>query len=88
MGNNYPNPFNPKTHIPFNIPYSDEVIFNIYDINGHIIKHLSYNNFSAGKNSIVWDGVNKLGEKVSSGVYFYSLESGKFLKTKKMILLK
>ena len=32
LGNNYPNPFNPKTHIPFNIPYSDEVIFNIYDI--------------------------------------------------------
>ena len=88
LGDNYPNPFNPKTHIPFNIPYSDEVNFNIYDINGHIIKNLSYSNFSAGKNSIVWDGVNKRGEKVSSGVYFYSLEYGKFSKTKKMILLK
>ena len=88
LGDNYPNPFNPITHIEFNMPSRDKVIFNVYDLKGRLVKQILYNDQPAGKNKIVWSGINEEGRKVSSGIYIYSIEAGDFSAKKKMVLLK
>jgi len=85
---NYPNPFNPKTIIQYDLPKSSNVKIVIYDIIGRMIKNLVNNRQSAGFKSIQWDATNNYGNKVSAGVYIYSIETENFSKNKKMILLK
>jgi len=89
--NNYPNPFNPYTIISFSIPYdmtNSQVELNIYDINGSLIKTLIKENLPAGNYLTRWDGDNSSGNKVSSGVYIYSIRVGDRAVNKKMTLLK
>jgi hypothetical protein len=89
--NNYPNPFNPYTIISFSIPYdmtNSQVELNIYDINGSLIKTLIKENLPAGNYLTKWFGDNSLGNKVSSGVYIYSIRVGDRAVNKKMTLLK
>ncbi len=91
---NYPNPFNPSTTISYALPYSSRIELNIYDITGKVVKTFTKEVQSAGYHSIVWNGKNRNGIKVSSGVYLYgfkatSLENEKvFVKTSKMLLIK
>lgn len=90
---NYPNPFNPKTNINYFIPESASVQFKIIDVRGGIVKEFSETQKSAGYHTIIWDGKNRLGESVSSGIYFYSFtfdsqNKGKISKKGKMVLLK
>jgi hypothetical protein len=89
--NNYPNPFNPYTIISFSIPYNmtnSQVELNIYDINGSLIKTLVNENLPAGNYLIRWNADNISGNKVSSGVYIYSIRVGDRAVNKKMTLLK
>ena len=88
LDNNFPNPFNLKTKITFFIPERENVSLVIYNVNGKIIKHLLNNVHLSGGRTVVWDGVNDMGENVSSGIYLYKIKSGDFVKTKKMILVK
>ncbi len=83
LSQNYPNPFNPSTTIDFDLPHAGFVSLSIFDINGNKIKTLISGIKSAGKHSITFNAVN-----LASGIYFYTLRSGNFLQTKKMILLK
>ncbi len=85
---NYPNPFNPKTQINFNLKKSAFVSLNIYNIKGQKIKSLINNVVSAGNHSVIWKGTDDNSHKVSSGIYFYRMKSGNYTSTKKMILLK
>ncbi len=85
---NYPNPFNPSTNIPFSISKKGNVSINIYDVNGSKVKNLFSKNTSAGSYSVQWDGENSKGASVSGGVYFYSIQLERFKQTKKMIFLK
>ncbi|KAA3596581.1 MAG: T9SS C-terminal target domain-containing protein [Calditrichaeota bacterium] len=90
---NYPNPFNPKTNINYFIPESASVKFKIIDVRGRLVKELSKTQKSAGYHTIIWDGKNKFGEFVSSGIYFYkftfdSKSKGRISKKGKMVLLK
>lgn len=85
---NYPNPFNPSTHISFSAPYANHVSIDIYDIRGNNVINLFNKYVSAGRHSIYWKGINRKGSKVSGGVYFYSIKSERFSQIKKMILLK
>jgi hypothetical protein len=80
---NYPNPFNPITKISFDIPNKSYVSLKIYDILGKEIKTLVSEEKSAGKYIVDFDA-----SFLSSGVYFYKLESGTFVETKRMIILK
>lgn len=80
---NYPNPFNPITKISFDIPNKSYVSLKIYDILGKEIKTLVGEEKSAGKYIVDFDA-----SFLSSGVYFYKLESGTFFETKRMIILK
>jgi len=86
---NYPNPFNPTTNINYNV-YGEDVQTEliVYNIKGQKVKRLVSEKLSTGKYTIVWNGVDEQGSKVSSGVYFYKMKAGKFQETKKMILMK
>jgi len=85
---NYPNPFNPETRIRYAIPEQGHVSLMIYRINGQLVRTLQDADQSPGRYERIWDGNNEFGNKVSSGVYFYRLQSNSFTQVRKMILLK
>ncbi len=84
----YPNPFNPSTNISFGLPSATTVHLYIYNILGRKVKTLASGTYEAGMHVIVWDGTNDAGEVVSSGLYFYRMETPEFTTTKKVVLLK
>lgn len=86
--NNYPNPFNPTTTISFSIPEESKVVLSIFNIKGQKIKSLLSDQIPAGEHSIVWNGEDFNGKKVSSGIYLYKLKTENHEETKKMILMK
>jgi hypothetical protein len=79
---NYPNPFNAKTLINFDLPVNSDVSINIYSITGQLVETIS-GQFEAGSQSVSWDASD-----VASGVYFYKVSAGDFSQTMKMTLLK
>ena len=88
LHNNYPNPFNSSTEIPYEILNEDYISLKIYDLSGVIIKVLVNEYKSVGNHVANWHGKNQKGISVSAGVYIYSIETGESRHTKKMILLK
>jgi hypothetical protein len=88
LSTNFPNPFNPGTHIGFELPRTSYVTLCVYNLSGQLVKCLADGTFGAGVHEVVWDGCSEAGELVSSGVYFYRLEAGEFLQTRKMVLMK
>lgn len=85
---NYPNPFNPTTTISFYLPYRELVKLTIYDILGRKTAALVNDQLQPGNYEFCWDGRNDSGNRVSSGIYFFKFEAGKFVKTRKMILIR
>ena len=90
---NYPNPFNPETWIPYQLAKPADVMLTIYDINGRVVRALDLGHRHAGmyhsrSHAAYWDGKNKVGEPVASGVYFYTLKAGVFSATRKMLIRK
>jgi photosystem II stability/assembly factor-like uncharacterized protein len=85
---NYPNPFNPGTIIEYFLPLKSYVQLKIYDILGREVKMLVNEEQFTGKHLVYWDGKNEKEIPVSPGIYFYTLCSGEYVMTKKMILLK
>ena len=88
LNQNYPNPFNQITSISYQVQSSGDVVLNIYDVLGNKIKTLVNESKPVGDYQIKWDGTNQNGERLSSGQYFYQLQVGDFVSTKKMVLLK
>ena len=85
---NYPNPFNPITHINYDLPKHSNVNLNIYNMLGEQVKTLVNQDQMPGFKSVVWNGTNDLGRPVSAGVYLYQIRAKGFSKTHKMIFLK
>ena len=90
---NYPNPFNPETWIPYRLAEDADVSLTIYDVNGELVRSIDVGHQSAAvyesrAKAIYWDGRNRFGEQVASGIYFYSLSTGDFSATRKMVILK
>ncbi|MFC1544615.1 choice-of-anchor D domain-containing protein [Gemmatimonadota bacterium] len=85
---NFPNPFNPSTTISYAVSSESLVSLNIYDIRGKLICQLVNRIHQSGTYSVNWDGRDRAGRPVSSGVYFYRLQSGEFAQTRKMMVLK
>ncbi|MHB8338290.1 MAG: T9SS type A sorting domain-containing protein, partial [Ignavibacteriaceae bacterium] len=83
LSQNYPNPFNPTTVIKYSVPRSGYVTLKIYNLMGQLIATLVNGQLSAGSYKADFDA-----SKLSSGVYFYKLNAGGFMMTKKMMLLK
>ncbi|MBE2216718.1 MAG: T9SS type A sorting domain-containing protein [Ignavibacteria bacterium] len=80
---NYPNPFNPVTNIEFSVSKSTFVKLAVFDVTGRELETLVSQNMSPGTYKADWDA-----SKYSSGVYFYTITSGSYHHTKKMILIK
>jgi hypothetical protein len=85
---NYPNPFNPSTNIQYSLPNKSNVRITIYDVISNKVKTLINQEQDAGYKSIVWDGTNGSGNRVSSGIYLYQIEAGDYFNLKQMVLLK
>ncbi len=90
---NYPNPFNPETWIPFRLAEDAFVTLTIYSQNGSVIRRLDVGYQTASfyesrSKAIYWDGRNEVGDRVASGVYFYTLTAGDYSATRKMVILK
>ena len=90
---NFPNPFNPETWIPYTLADDSEVNVRIYDVEGKLVRNLDIGYQRAGRylsrqNAVYWDGRDQLGESVSSGVYFYTLKAAGFSDTRRMVILK
>ena len=83
-----PNPFNPTTRIGFSLYREEHVTLAIYDVKGRLVTTLLDERALAGVNSVEWDGRDANGNVVSGGVYFYRLEVGAEILTKRMVLLK
>ncbi len=88
LNNNYPNPFNNKTIIDYQIKKNTFVKLNIYNCLGNKIRNLVNSNQNTGKYSIVWDGKNDFGQKVACGLYFCSLGAANERTTKKIVMIK
>ncbi|MCK5126051.1 MAG: S8 family serine peptidase [candidate division Zixibacteria bacterium] len=85
---NFPNPFNPATTISFSLPKAGEVIAQVFDILGREVRTLSNSYYPAGEHELFWDGKNKDGQSVASGVYFYRVRHDSENLTRKMVLMK
>ena len=90
---NYPNPFNPETWIPYQLAGPADVTLTIHAVNGVLVRRLALGYQAAGiyqtrNRAAYWDGKNKIGEPVASGVYFYTLTAGDFNATRKMLIMK
>jgi len=88
LSQNYPNPFNPNTTISYQISESGHVRLGIFDMSGRLIRTQVNGNKGKGLYSVEWNGKDNLGKSVSSGIYFYKMESGDYVETKKMVLLR
>ena len=80
---NYPNPFNPSTNIKFSIPKSSDAKLSVFDITGKQVSVLVNKYLNAGEYAVDFNALD-----LSSGIYFYTLSSGNYTETKKMILIK
>ena len=90
---NYPNPFNPETWVPYHLAKPADVRLTIYGIDGKVVRRLDLGHQAAGfyqskSRAAYWDGRNDVGERVASGIYFYTLTAGEFAATQKMLILK
>ena len=90
---NYPNPFNPETWIPYHLANLSDVRITIYDARGSIVRRLDLGHqgegyYTSRSRAAYWDGRNVVGERVASGVYFYTLTAGEFSATRRMLIVK
>lgn len=85
---NYPNPFNPQTTISYEIASDGIVKLDIFNLKGQLVKTLVNENKVCGPHKVVWNGTDKYGRKVASGLYQYRLTTKEGSITKKMMLMK
>ena len=90
---NYPNPFNPETWIPYQLSKEAEVTIKIFNIQAQLVRTINLGKKPAGsyltkEKSAYWNGRNQAGEKVATGLYYYTIQTDHFIATKRMILLK
>jgi len=85
---NFPNPFNPTTEISFSLSQATYVRLKVYNIMGQQVATIVDRFMEAGTHSVTFDSRDGSGRPVASGIYFYRLEAGEFVETKKMVLLK
>ena len=83
LSQNYPNPFNPETVIEYALPVRSDVKLIIYNLRGEEVALLFNGALPAGNHQVTWDASN-----FASGIYFYRLQAGSFVQTRKMVLLK
>ena len=93
LAQNYPNPFNPETWIPYQLSKPAEVSIHIHNVAGHLVRTLDLGlkpigSYMTPSTAAYWDGKNAAGERVASGIYFYTLQTADFAATRRMVILK
>jgi hypothetical protein len=88
LGQNSPNPFNPSTSIEFALPHYATANIFIHNVLGQEIREFDLGLLDPGSHTVNWDGRDRSGRPVNSGVYFYTLRTEAFTQTRKMLLLK
>ena len=84
----FPNPFNPITTLRYELPEEAMVTITVYDMIGRKVNNLVSSQQTAGYKSIQWNATNDAGQPVSAGLYLYTIQTGEFRQTRKMVLLK
>jgi len=85
---NWPNPAKGPTTISFNVPEPTRATLRVYDIAGRVVNTLMDDHVSAGRHNLNWNGTDKFGQEVPSGVYIYRLSAGKHNMARKMVLVR
>ncbi len=88
LAQNYPNPFNPATTISYSLEKNGDVNLEVFNLLGQKVKTLFSGNQKAGSHQMGWDGTDRSGRFVSSGLYFYRLETESSAEVKKMMLVR
>ena len=93
LAQNFPNPFNPETWIPYQLNKATEVSVQIFDVSGRLVRTLNLGwqpvgTYMTPSSAAYWDGRNVVGERVASGIYFYTLQTSDFAATRRMVILK
>ena len=88
LAQNSPNPFNPTTTIRFDLAHSGNIKLKVYNTLGQEVTTLASGFYLTGKYALDWNGRDRSGKQVSSGVYIYRLEMESFRKSRKMLLVK
>ncbi len=93
LAQNYPNPFNPETWIPYQLSQPTEVTISIHNVAGQLVRTLELGlqpvgSYMTPATAAYWDGKNAVGERVASGIYFYTLQTADFAATRRMVILK
>ncbi|MBI4417374.1 MAG: right-handed parallel beta-helix repeat-containing protein [Ignavibacteriales bacterium] len=85
---NFPNPFNPETTIRYQVPEATTVSLKVFDLLGREVATLVNDEKTAGFYTVTWSGRNLTGQQVASGVYFFRIEAGTFVETRRMLLVR
>jgi hypothetical protein len=88
LSQNYPNPFNPTTTIKYLLPEVSNVQVTVINIMGQSVRTLIDQVQPAGEHNVIWDGRDEAGATVASGIYFYRMQAGSFIQTRKMVMMK
>jgi len=88
LSQNYPNPFNPVTQIQYQVSEAHHITMTIFNIRGQFVRTVIDEWREPGYHFVIWNGKDEFGKGVSSGVYIYQMKAGKYIRTKKMILLR
>ena len=85
---NFPNPFNPETRIRYELPTAAQIMLEVFDVSGRLVRTFSMNQQEAGAHEVVWNGKDNSGATVASGTYFYRMVIDGAASTKKMLLIR
>jgi hypothetical protein len=88
LGQNMPNPIASTAEIHFEVARTGHVSIKVYNAMGQLVRVLENKRMEPGRYSVGWDGTNRAGEKVSAGVYFYTMRAGDFSATRKALILR
>jgi hypothetical protein len=88
LGQNFPNPFNPRTKIAFRLAAAGAAELSVFDVQGRLVKTLHSGELAAGQHEVVWNGDTEAGAAAASGLYFYTLKTADESRTRRMVLLK
>ena len=87
LGQNFPNPFNPATKVPYTLARKSEVNVSVFNILGQKVKTLVNAEELPGPHEVIWNGDDDGGNKVASGIYFYKIVTADYIATRKMVLM-
>ncbi|KAF5036820.1 hypothetical protein DSECCO2_571120 [anaerobic digester metagenome] len=88
ISSNYPNPFNPSTTITYSMPATGQVRISVYNMKGQKVRDLLNTEMPRGNHKVVWDGKDSNNSNVSSGIYFFKLETEGHSSVRKAMLMK